>query len=123
MWDQFRAHQARKRDLKEIEALTERDLDDLGLNRAQMLALAWLPQDAPDRMAQMAAHYGLDRTALQDDRATFLNLLGTCGTCHDRAACADLLARSGPLSRAETGFCPNAGQFAAMAESGPATPG
>jgi hypothetical protein len=52
---------------------------------------------------------------LKRDHSQWVELLSVCGHCADRGACG-LVLDKGDLSRpADTGFCPNAASFAAMA--------
>lgn len=114
MLERIRALVDRWREIKEIDALTDRDLDDLGLSRAQVQAFARIPPDTPDRMAAMAANFGISADDLRRNHAEYLDLLGTCGTCHDRATCALVLAKREIARPSDCAFCPNAHDFAAM---------
>ena len=114
MLERIRALVDRWRELKEIDALTDRDLDDLGMTRAQVTAFARMPHDAPDRMAAMAANFGISAENLRANHAQYLELLGTCGSCRDRATCALVLAKKALVRPSDCAFCPNAHDFAAM---------
>ena len=100
-------------DLKEIDALSERDLDEIGLARAQLRHITQMPRGVSERMTAMAAIFGVDADDLQEPRSTYADLLETCSHCNERKACATTLAN--PHAKAETcGFCPNAETFAAL---------
>lgn len=114
MLERIRALVDRWRELKEIDALADRDLDDLGMTRAQVTAFARMPHDAPDRMAAMAANFGISAENLRANHAQYLELLGTCGSCRDRATCALVLAKKALVGPSDCAFCPNAHDFAAM---------
>jgi pyrimidine deaminase RibD-like protein len=92
-------------------ALTDRDLHDLGMTRAQILALATMPDDVPDRLARMAALLGIPEAELQANRAEYLELVETCAGCGSRAPCAQLLAKAEMAQAEDAGFCPNAAAF------------
>lgn len=117
MFDRIKALIARWQELKEIEALTDRDLADLGMSRAQVEAFARMPHDVPDRVTAMAAIFGLSETDIRADHGRWLELLETCGQCGDRGACALVLER-GELSRPhDCSFCLNAGTFNAQCKA------
>jgi len=117
MMERFRNFLLKWRELKEIEALTDRDLDDLGMTREQVQAFARMPVDTAERMATMARLFGVTAEELKRDYGQYLDMLCTCGTCRDRAACA-LVLDKGELARpSDCAFCPNASTFAAMAHA------
>lgn len=112
MLTRLRALIDRWHQLKTVEALTDRDLDDLGMTRAQIQAFVTMPADVPDRVARMAAIFGIPEADLKANYADYLELLGTCGHCPDRAACS-LLLHKGDIARpADATFCPNAPIYA-----------
>ncbi|MBU9699586.1 DUF1127 domain-containing protein [Rhodobacteraceae bacterium HSP-20] len=112
MLTRLRAFLDRWHQLKAIETLTDRDLDDLGMTRAQLEAFATMRPDVPDRVARMAAIFGIPESDLKANYADYLELLGTCSHCADRAACS-LLLHSGDLARPrDATFCPNAPVYA-----------
>lgn len=115
MLERIRAMVERWKELKEIDALSDRDLDDLGMSRSQLEAFARMPHDAPDRMAAMAANFGIPEDDLKANHAEYLELLGTCGTCHDRATCALVLAKKDLARPSDCAFCPNSRSFAELA--------
>lgn len=101
--------------LKEVDSLTDRDLDDLGMTRDQVEAFVRMPADVPDRVAAMATIFGLTESQIKADHDAYVDLLHTCGHCRDRGACALVLER-GDLSRpADAGFCKNKIAFANQA--------
>jgi hypothetical protein len=115
MFERIKALMERWHDIKEINALSDRDLDDLGMSRDQVQAFARMPRDVSERVAHMAAVFGLTDAELHMNHDAYLGLLSTCGSCRDRAQCAHVLAR-GPLATpAEADFCLNAESFAAQA--------
>ena len=116
MFNRIKALLNRWHEIKEIEALTDRDLDDLGMSRDQVLAFARMPADLTQRVTAMGQIFGVPEVELKRDHAEWVELLSVCGHCADRGACGVVLER-GDLSRpADAGFCPNRGSFAAFAE-------
>ena len=49
MFDRIKTLMTRWQDAKEIDALSERDLDDLGMTRDQVLAFSRMPADIADQ--------------------------------------------------------------------------
>lgn len=114
MFERIKALMERWHDLKEINDLTDRDLQDLAMSREQVQAFARMPRDISDRVKHMAAIFGISDVALQVDHDAYLEILSTCGACRDRASCAHLLARA-DASPLEADFCLNATVFEAQA--------
>ena len=103
-------------EVREVGALSDRDLDDLGMSRSQVEAFVRMPHDVPDRVVAMARIFGLDEAEVKANHAEWLELLETCGSCHDREACKLALDR-GDLSRPQDcAFCLNAHAFDAKAQ-------
>ena len=117
MFERIKALMDRWHDIKEIDSLSERDLNDLGMSRDQVQAFARMPRDISDRVKHMAAVFGISDAELQSNHEAYIDILSTCGGCRDRAKCAHLLARgtdASPLEASE--FCLNAETFTARAE-------
>lgn len=112
MFDRIRALIDRWHDLRSIDTLSDRELDDLGLSRAQLAEFISIPADVPDRIARMAAVFGVPEAELQANRADYLELLGTCHHCAASAACAHALHHGDIRSPADATFCPNAKLYA-----------
>lgn len=111
MLTRIRALIDRWHQIKSLDALTDRDLSDLGMSRAQVEAFIRMPADVPDRVAKMAAIFGIPAADIRANHADYLEILGTCGQCRDRAACGHLLSRADVARPEEAGFCPNAPSF------------
>ena len=111
MLDRIRALLDRWHQLKTVDSLTDRDLDDLGMTRSQIEAFVTMPADVPDRVARMAALFGIPEADLKANHADYLELLGTCAHCRDRAACATLQQKPDAQPKDAT-FCPNAPIYA-----------
>jgi len=111
MLTRIRALIDRWHQLKSLENLTDRDLADLGMSRGQVEAFILMPRDVPDRVARMAALFGIPEAELKANHADYLELLGTCGQCTDRTACARLLQKADARPE-EAAFCPNTPLYA-----------
>ena len=111
MFDRIRALIDRLHEVQEVSALTDRDLDDLGMSRDQVLAFLKMPRDISDRVTAMGRIFGLSETELKHNHALWVDLLDTCGHCADRGACARLLAKGSGADPSEADFCGNRGAF------------
>jgi hypothetical protein len=101
-------------DHAEIDAMSDLDLQELGVSRAQLHHLAAMPAHLGDRVAAMAAIFGVKAEDLQFPRPDFYQMLNNCEHCTAGKECAHMLAKRG-ADPAECGFCPNAEAFAALA--------
>lgn len=113
MFDRIKELMARWHAMREVDSMTDRDLDDLGMTRSQVNRFVRLPRDVPDRVAAMAEIFGLSAEDVKADHGRYLDLLDTCGTCGHRGACKRML--DGDHKHAPDGFCPNAAEFRDMA--------
>jgi uncharacterized protein YjiS (DUF1127 family) len=93
----------------ELQRLSDLDLADIGIARAEIPALA-RSQDAPALLRQMLARLGIPETALQKDPAMRRRVQRACATCFSRAYCRRWL-RTGQPSEGYKGFCPNTEEF------------
>ncbi|MCF1709180.1 hypothetical protein L0V05_10160 [Tabrizicola sp. J26] len=103
------------RDQREIEALSDREVEDLGVTRDQLRAFARLPMDVPERLTAMAAIFGLSEADLKQNYADYLELLEVCAHCGARRQCAETLDSFATARPEACGFCPNAGTYAQKA--------
>ena len=115
MLDYIRNCYARWQALREIASLRDRDIEDIGLDRATLEDIAHLPEDVPDRMVAMAGVHGLRAEDLRSDWGRYLDLVRTCGHCRVRARCGRTLAATWGPSPEGVRFCPNAQAYAALA--------
>ena len=115
MFDRIRALLQHLHNVQEVNAMTDRDLDDLGMSRDQVLAFLRMPHDVSERVAAMGAIFGIPETVLKRDHAEWVELLTVCGHCADRAACSKVLARADFATPADAGFCGNRRTFANLA--------
>jgi hypothetical protein len=109
MFDRIRTLLNRLHEVKEVDTLTDRDLDDIGISRAQMLDFLRMPEDINERVLAMGAIFGVPAADLKRDHGLWLDLLTTCGHCTDRAACSHALDQG--ADPAECGFCGNRAAF------------
>jgi hypothetical protein len=114
MFDRIRALIHRLHEVNEVHALTERDLDDLGMSRQQVLDFLRMPRDITERVTAMGAIFGIPEAALKRDHAQWLDLLSTCGHCNDRGICARVLALGSEADPAGIDFCGNRRTFASI---------
>lgn len=115
MFDRIRALIHHLHDVAEVNALTDRELDDLGMSRGQVLDFLQMPQDITERVAAMGAIFGVPESVLRRDHAQWVELLSTCGHCADRGACAKVLARGTAAKGSDAPFCGNSAAFATLA--------
>ena len=113
MFDRIKTLMTRWQDAKEIDAMSARELDDLGMTRDQVRAFSRLPADIAGRVAHMASIFGVSAAELQRNNQAYHEILSTCSTCRDRTKCSQLLAQGDVASVQEAAFCLNAEVFEA----------
>jgi len=114
MFNRIRQLIARLHEVQEVNALSDRDLDDLGMSREQLLGFLKMPRDIGERVAAMGRIFGVPDVELKRDHARWVELLTVCGYCADRAACSRVLAKGDAAQPSETHFCGNRASFAAI---------
>jgi Family of unknown function (DUF6455)/Domain of unknown function (DUF1127) len=112
MLDRIRALIARLRDVQEVNALSDRDLDDLGVSREQIVGFLRMPRDISERVTAMGQIFGLSEDELKRDHPQWIDLLSTCGHCSDRSACTKVLDKGSKADPADATFCGNRSVFA-----------
>jgi hypothetical protein len=115
MFDRIRSLIDHLHQVQEVNALSDRDLSDLGMSREQVLAFLRMPSDISERVSAMGAIFGVPETELKRDHALWVETLSTCGHCADRSACAKLLAKGDQAQASEATFCGNRDVFANLA--------
>lgn len=115
MFDRLRAVLQRMSETAEVNALTDHDLDDLGLSRAQLLAFLRMPRDLSERVTAMGEIFGVPKEDLKRDYAQWIDLLTVCGHCTERGLCASVLDKGSAAHASDCGFCGNKGSFAGLA--------
>lgn len=113
MFEWIRRNTDRRRNLREIAALDERDLADIGLGREALEHLVVTNPGVYEQMDRMGALHGLTHSDLQNDRAEFAALVAVCEDCAAKSRCQGALGRA-ETSVADVGFCPNHGAYAGM---------
>lgn len=114
MFNRIRTLLHRLSEVKEVNALSDRDLSDLGLSRDQVMQFLHMPTDITERVTAMGAIFGVPEADLKRDHAQWIDLLTTCGHCADRKACSAVLGSDHPQP-ADCGFCGNRRSFADLA--------
>lgn len=107
MFDRIKTLIQRLQEAQEVDALTDRDLLDLGVSRDQLVDFLRMPTDVSDRVTAMGAIFGVPEADLKRDHAQWIDLLHVCGHCADRGACAKVLARGTNVDPASIDFCGN----------------
>jgi len=115
MFDRIKTLLERWHEIREVEALSDRDISDLGLTRDQLAHFVRMPADVEDRVTHMAAVFGLSADEVKASHAQWVELLEVCGSCTHREACAHQLAKGSEAHPADCGFCRNRATFAALA--------
>ena len=115
MFERIKSLVDRWQDLKEIDALSDRDIDDLGMTRDQVRQFVMMPADIAERVQHMAAVFGLSQDDLHRNHGAYVEMLERCGGCTDRAACSRALAMGDKASPAACAFCRNADAFSSAA--------
>ena len=115
MFDRIRALIDRLHEVQEVNALSDRDLDDLGMSREQVLAFLKMPRDISERVTAMGKIFGISGVELKRDHAQWVDLLTVCGHCADRAACSRVLGKGLLAQPSDAPFCGNRVTFAQLA--------
>jgi hypothetical protein len=116
MFHRIRALLHRLHEVQEVNAMTDRDLADLGMTRAQVLDFLAMPTDIDQRVTAMGAIFGIPEADLRRDHGQWVDLLSTCGHCADRGACARVLALGDMANPGQAPFCGNRETFANLAQ-------
>ena len=93
----------------ELQRLSDLELADIGIARAEIPALA-RSKDAAALLRQMLARLGIPDTALQQDPVLRQRVQRACATCFSRVYCRRWL-RTGQPAEGYKGFCPNTEEF------------
>ena len=107
MFDRLKTLIQHLEEAQEVDALTERDLLNLGVSRDQLVDFLRMPTDVSDRVTAMGAILGLSEAGLKRDHAQWIDLLYVCGHCADRGAGAKVPARGTKADPAGIDFCGN----------------
>ena len=115
MFERIRALLHRLSQAAEVDALSDRDLYDLGLSRDQLKAFLRMPEDTAERVTSMGAIFGVPDAELKRDHALWVELLTVCGQCSDRGACKSVLEKGALAMSDACNFCGNRASFAGLA--------
>lgn len=114
MFDRIRTLIHRLQEVQQVNALSDRDFADLGLNRHQVMDFLHMPRDINERVIAMGKVFGVPEEDLKRDYEQWVELLTICGHCTDRAICAATLAGPDPVP-SQCSFCGNRESFAHLA--------
>ncbi|MFM2355350.1 MAG: hypothetical protein RLZZ528_1086 [Pseudomonadota bacterium] len=104
----------RRRNLREIDAMTDADLDDIGLSRGVLSDLVSTDGAVIARQMEMAWRHGVTDRVFGIARQDYASIVARCRTCGAASDCATFLADpSRPV--AEATFCPNAAAYRDLA--------
>jgi hypothetical protein len=95
---------------QELAALDDRQLDDIGLGRDELVLAVAGAAEAPERVGMMAGRLGIDPQAFEARRPLLNDMVKRCAACRSKVICAWWLAEGGARD-AYREFCPNAGRF------------
>ena len=95
---------------QELAALDDRQLDDIGLVRDELVLAVAGAAEAPERVGMMAGWLGIDPQAFEARRPLLNDMVKRCAACRSKVICAWWLAEGGAPD-AYREFCPNAGRF------------
>jgi len=114
MLERLREMRERRRAGAEIDALSQRDLDETGLSRGALHAVAGAPAAVVVRQGRMAERFGLTEVDFRFNRQDFAAILAQCASCRSAAACARFLDDP-QATAAEARFCPNRDLYLVLA--------
>lgn len=100
---------------RQVEALGPAAAADFGVTLADVAATARQPGDVAERIARMAAVFGVEAALTRLDRYHAQDMARTCAGCPSRAVCARALHRADLPAVAQVDFCPNAPAYRALA--------
>ncbi len=93
--------------------ISDPELSDLGLSKADFIMLRSGVPNARERILSMACQFGLTEDNLDAHPELSLELAEKCGHCRQAKTCRDAI-RSGDRLPQEK--CPNSGLYAALSE-------
>ena len=100
---------------REAGGMTDGACRDFGMNASDLTAAITMKIDVPDRMQRMSAVFGAAPALARTDRWQLFDMARACDGCKHRRACARALDGDGPAGLQDVAFCPNAGEYRAMA--------
>ena len=107
----------RSRDHEELAALDDRQLEDIGIQRGELMLVVAGAADASERIGIMASRLGIEPEALEARKPLLNEMTKRCAACRTKLLCAWWLAEGGG-DDAFREFCPNAGRFVELRRRG-----
>ena len=105
----------RSQALGELATLTDRQLEDIGLQRGELVLAG--AAEPPERVGMMASRLGIDGESFEARRPLLNQMVKRCAVCRTKVLCAWWLAEGGD-QHAYREFCPNAGAFVELSRRG-----
>lgn len=102
----------------EAGRMTEAACRDFGMSASDLAAAVTMRIDVPDRMRRMSVVFGAAPALARADRWQLFDMARACDGCRHRRACARALDGDGSAGPQDVAFCPNAGEYRAMAAQG-----
>lgn len=103
---------------QELAALTDRQLEDIGLTRDELVLAVAGAAEAPERVGMMTSRLGIAPEALEAGRPLLNEMVRRCAACRTKLICAWWLAEGDGDDRFRE-FCPNAGRFVELRHRAP----
>ncbi|MFN0115725.1 MAG: DUF6455 family protein [Paracoccaceae bacterium] len=113
MFDRIASFFGRSRAVREVAALDDRAIGELGLSRAELARVVTAPQAVTDRLRAMAARHGLGPRDLAGHNRDIAGMVESCRACASVGACRAFLAAPG-AEAARALFCPNHTTYEAL---------
>lgn len=107
----------RSQDFQELSGLDDRQLDDIGIERGELMLVVAGAAEAPERVGMMACRLGIEAEALEARKPLLNEMTKRCAACRTKLICAWWLAEGGDED-AFREFCPNAGRFVELHRTG-----
>lgn len=102
---------------RDLADLTDRQLEDIGLQRDELVLAVAGAAEAPERVGMMASKLGISAETMEHRRALLNGMVKRCAVCRNKVLCAWWLAEGGAQD-AYREFCPNAGAFVELSRKG-----
>lgn len=104
----------RRRAVREVDTLSPRDLEEVGLTRGELRELVQTPGEIITRQMEMAFRHGLTDRDFAKHRHDYAAMVLICRDCRSVDTCRHFLAApNAPLTEAT--FCPNAESYRDLA--------
>ena len=104
----------RNRQMRQIDGMDARDLNDIGLERTELEMLVQTPPDVFERQSEMARRFDLQDSDFGADRHDYALVVDRCAHCGAAGECREFLAAP-DAKPADATFCPNAELYGELA--------